>query len=97
MQQPEIDDAMRWLAGDVDSCEGDAARRGPQQSRDRPQARALACAVAADQRHDRALLDREIDAAQHADMAIADIEAAHLQEGGVAHEAASPTRACEPM
>ena len=77
VQQPEIDDAMRPRAGDVGwPSKDDAAGRRPQQARDRAQKRALAGAVAADQRDDVALLDREIDAAQHADMAVADIEAA---------------------
>ena len=41
---------------------------------------------------------REIDAAQHADMAVADFQAAHLQQGRAgAHDAACPTLACDPM
>ena len=98
VQQAEVDDAMRRLAGDVVADEDDAAGRGPQQARNRPQECALAGTVAADQGHDVAFGDGEIDAAQHADMAVADFQANHLQQDRAgAHDAACPTLACDPM
>ena len=97
MQQAEIDDAMRPRAGNGLAVEGDGAGRRPQQAGNGAQQGALAGAVAADQGDDRAGRHRKIDASQHADMAVAGVDTADLQQRGVAHDAACPTPACVPM
>ena len=56
------------------------ASRGGQQSRYRAQQRGFASAVRAKQRHHFAHADRQVDAVQHADLAIAGGEASNIQQ-----------------
>ena len=61
------------------AAEGDRAG-ARQQAGDRLQERALAGAVGAEQGHDLAGADREVDAVQHADLAVAGRQAADLEQ-----------------
>ena len=78
MRKPRLDGIARTGAGEIATGETHASRPG-QQSRHRTQQRGLAGAVWAKQRHHLARANRHVDAAQHADLAVAGREAGDIQ------------------
>src|SRR5262249_3078220 len=69
-------------AGDVRAVEADAAHARLRRAADRHQQRRLSGAVGADQGHDLALVDGQIDAMQRLDMAIEGMDSGDLQQLG---------------
>ena len=79
MREPCFHGIARTGAGKIATGETHASRPG-QQSRHRAQQRGFAGAVGAKQRHHLARADRQVDAAQHADLAVAGGEAGDVQQ-----------------
>ena len=61
-----------------------APGRRPQEAGDRPEGRGLAGAVRADQRDELALADRQGDALEGPDVAVADVDVVELKHGAPA-------------
>ena len=83
-------DFVRSKRGDVAAGEGDRAIARARIAADRHHQRRFAGTVGADQRHDLAVADLDVDAAQRGDGAVIGGDAAHGEQWG-AH---SPTSAC---
>jgi hypothetical protein len=77
--QPAPDDLEHRQAGDVLAVEQDAAGGAQRRAAHGHQQRGLAGAVGADQRHDLAGLDLEVDAAQRLDAPVAGEQALDRQ------------------
>ena len=82
--------------GDVAAVEDDRALVGRDQAGDRLEQRRLAGAVGAEQRHDLALVDLEVDVEQHLHVAVADVEAPDEQQLGLALRGAGAAPRCGP-
>jgi hypothetical protein len=80
MDEARIDGLARAGGRYVLAAEGDLAG-ARQQARHGLQQRGLAGAIGAEQRHDLAGADREVDAVQHADLAVAGRQASHGEQG----------------
>ena len=78
LRQAAGHDAMRCQRVDALAFIDDGAAVGADQARDGAQRRALAGAVAADQRHDAALLHAQVNAVQRANGAVAHLEARYF-------------------
>jgi hypothetical protein len=79
MGEARFDDIARARSGEIATGETHASRPR-QEARHRAQQRGLAGAVRAEQRHHFAGTDRQVDAVQHADLAVAAREAGDIQK-----------------
>src|SRR5690606_19570961 len=84
------DDAFRRLRGDVLAVEPDRALERPADAADDVVERRLAGPVAAEQRHDFARPDLELDAAQDLDGAIACVHRLHFEHRRLSHKRPPP-------
>ena len=83
-REPALHELVRGLAGDVLARVVDGARLDRQQAADALQRRRLAGAVGADEAHELALADVEVDALDRLDAAVGDLELAQRRGGGSA-------------
>jgi hypothetical protein len=77
-------DAVHALACDVVAVEQHAPRGRGHEAGDRAQRRGLACAVGADEAHQLAVLDLQVDALDGADSTVGDLQSLETQEAHAA-------------
>ena len=84
LRNPELDDVVGRIVGDVTSAERDRSASRMIQSVDRAERRRLARAVRADQRHDLALVHVDRDPLQRLNRAVVRVDVLELEDEAVA-------------